>query len=150
MPRRVEAPHLFNRPLRDLLHLVGGIQDQVDLVHRQGCHIQNVLVPQAHSDLMKRLGLYFRSLDVGSAEAKRFHCRLMDDIPKPVPAHIEIDLIPRPIDHEGFSPHGAQIDESPEAAVVALVAVVPHHEEFSLGNALWARNCLAFAPVPSF
>jgi len=37
--------------------------------------------------------------------------------------------IPGPVDHEGFPPQIGHINEFPETAVVAFIAVVPHHEK---------------------
>src|SRR5690242_7492019 len=69
--------------------------------------------------------------------ATRQYC-LVNNIPEPLPPHPSVAAVPRPVDEKRLSLDVVQIDVTPEAAVVAFVAVVAHDEDVIFRHGLRA------------
>src|SRR5581483_10970395 len=58
----------------------------------------------------------------------------LDEVPDALPAHPAIRAVPRPVDDDRLALDVRERHGAPEARVVALIAVVPHHEHRALGD----------------
>ena len=74
-------------------------------------------------------------------------CKSMEQLADTIPTHRKILLVPRPVDNNGLAFDILIRDIAPEPAVIAVVAIIPHHEigmrRHGYGTEVIARLLLA-------